>query len=216
MAGFLTYLTGRKGAQDQSQNAIVGLRQQLQMIEKKEEYTRKKIEEELAKAKANAVTNKAGMSIRTYSGVATVRMRCCSFPRRAKAEEDVGQGSRETGRNEASARGERQHARGCEPESGDYEGDEGCGQRSEEHSREHVFSFRHPAWVRALICVCVGRSTRWTRLWRTSRNKHNLRTRSRNRFRAHRLVLILMRCVASFADTRLCWNFRSASVGRAE
>lgn len=41
-----------------SRDAIVGLRQQLQMIEKKEEYTQKKIEEELAKAKANAVTNK--------------------------------------------------------------------------------------------------------------------------------------------------------------
>lgn len=42
-----------------SRDAIVGLRQQLQMIEKKEEYTQKKVEEELAKAKANAVTNKA-------------------------------------------------------------------------------------------------------------------------------------------------------------
>jgi len=42
-----------------SRDAIVGLRQQLQMIEKKEEYTLKKVEEEMAKAKANAVTNKA-------------------------------------------------------------------------------------------------------------------------------------------------------------
>ena len=48
-----------------STDAIVGLRQQLQMIEKKEEYTQKKVEEELAKAKANAVTNKAGMSTPT-------------------------------------------------------------------------------------------------------------------------------------------------------
>lgn len=42
-----------------SRDAIVGLRQQLQMIEKKEEYTKKKVDEELAKAKANAITNKA-------------------------------------------------------------------------------------------------------------------------------------------------------------
>jgi len=48
-----------------SRDAIVGLRQQLQMIEKKEEYTQKKVEEELAKAKANAVTNKAGRSTRS-------------------------------------------------------------------------------------------------------------------------------------------------------
>ena len=65
MAGFLNSLWGRKGTQDVSKDAIVSLRQQLQMIEKKEEYTQKKIEEETAKAKANAVTNKAGMFIPT-------------------------------------------------------------------------------------------------------------------------------------------------------
>jgi len=59
MAGFMASLWGRKDAQQVSRDAIVGLRQQLQMIEKKEEYTQKKVEEELAKAKANAVTNKA-------------------------------------------------------------------------------------------------------------------------------------------------------------
>lgn len=48
----------RKDAQKDSRDAIVGLRQQLQMIEKKEEYTQKKIEEHFARAKANAVTNK--------------------------------------------------------------------------------------------------------------------------------------------------------------
>jgi len=42
-----------------SKDAIVGLRQQLQMIEKKEDYTQKRIDEELLKAKANSVTNKA-------------------------------------------------------------------------------------------------------------------------------------------------------------
>ena len=58
-----------------SRDAIVGLRQQLQMIEKKEEYTKKKVDEELAKAKANAITNKAGMSVLTSRDVVTVH-RC--------------------------------------------------------------------------------------------------------------------------------------------
>jgi charged multivesicular body protein 4A/B len=66
MAGFLGSLWGRKGTQDVSKDAIVGLRQQLQMIEKKEEYTQKKIDEEMAKAKANSVTNKPGMSTPTF------------------------------------------------------------------------------------------------------------------------------------------------------
>jgi len=56
MAGYLGSLWGRKNTQDVSKDAIVGLRQQLQMIEKKEEYTQKKIDEEMAKA--NSVTNK--------------------------------------------------------------------------------------------------------------------------------------------------------------
>lgn len=65
MASFMGSLWGRKDTQQVSRDAIVGLRQQLQMIEKKEEYTQKKVEEELAKAKANAVTNKTGGSIPT-------------------------------------------------------------------------------------------------------------------------------------------------------
>jgi hypothetical protein len=48
-----------------------------------------------------------------------------------------------------------------------------------------------------LICGCSARSTRLTRLWRISRNRHNLRLRSRIRFRVDRLVLILTRCVIS-------------------
>jgi len=59
MAGFIGAIWGRRDTQQVSRDAIVGLRQQLQMIEKKEEYTAKKIEEELKKAKANAVSNKA-------------------------------------------------------------------------------------------------------------------------------------------------------------
>ncbi|KAI6047228.1 Snf7-domain-containing protein [Pisolithus marmoratus] len=50
---------GRRDNKQAARDAIVGLRQQLQLIEKKEEYLQKKIDEELKKAKANAVSNKA-------------------------------------------------------------------------------------------------------------------------------------------------------------
>ncbi|KAI0326679.1 Snf7-domain-containing protein [Cubamyces sp. BRFM 1775] len=59
MAGFMSYFGGRRDPKQSSRDAIVTLRQQLQMIEKKEEYLQKKIEEEVKKARANAVTNKA-------------------------------------------------------------------------------------------------------------------------------------------------------------
>jgi charged multivesicular body protein 4 len=61
MASFMSYFgAGRKDPKQTARDAIVGLRQQLQMIEKKEEYLQKKIEEETKKARANAVSNKAG------------------------------------------------------------------------------------------------------------------------------------------------------------
>ncbi|KAI9069241.1 Snf7-domain-containing protein [Trametes sanguinea] len=60
MAGIMSYFGGRRDPKQSSRDAIVNLRQQLQMIEKKEEYLQKKIEEETKKARANAVTNKAG------------------------------------------------------------------------------------------------------------------------------------------------------------
>ncbi|KAG1892528.1 Snf7-domain-containing protein [Suillus subluteus] len=59
MAGFMSYFGGRRDTKQGARDAIVGLRQQLQMIEKKEEHLQKKIDEELKKAKANAVSNKA-------------------------------------------------------------------------------------------------------------------------------------------------------------
>ena len=62
MAGFMSYFGGRRDPKASSRDAIVTLRQQLQMIEKKEDYLQKKIDEELKKAKANAVSNKAGES----------------------------------------------------------------------------------------------------------------------------------------------------------
>jgi charged multivesicular body protein 4A/B len=61
MASFMSLFGGRRDPKQSTRDAIVNLRQQLQMLEKKEEFLNKKIEEELKKAKANAVTNKAGM-----------------------------------------------------------------------------------------------------------------------------------------------------------
>jgi len=58
MASFMSYFGGRRDPKLSSRDAIVTLRQQLQMIEKKEEYLQKKVEEEVKKARANAVTNK--------------------------------------------------------------------------------------------------------------------------------------------------------------
>ncbi|TFY59997.1 hypothetical protein EVJ58_g5426 [Rhodofomes roseus] len=60
MAGIMGYFGGRRDAKQSSRDAIVTLRQQLQLIDKKEEYLQKKIDEEMKKARANAVTNKQG------------------------------------------------------------------------------------------------------------------------------------------------------------
>jgi len=59
MASFMSYFGARRDPKQSTRDAIVNLRQQLQMIEKKEEYLQKKIDDELRKAKANAVSNKA-------------------------------------------------------------------------------------------------------------------------------------------------------------
>jgi charged multivesicular body protein 4 len=53
------YFGARKDPKQETRDAIIALRQQLQMLEKKDEHMQKKIEEELRKAKANAVSNKA-------------------------------------------------------------------------------------------------------------------------------------------------------------
>jgi len=58
MASFMSYFGGRRDPRQAARDAIVSLRQQLQMIDKKEEHLQKKIEEETKKARANAVSNK--------------------------------------------------------------------------------------------------------------------------------------------------------------
>lgn len=67
----MSYFGGRKDPKIATREAIVTLRQQLQMLEKKEDYLLKKIDEELKKAKANAISNKPGKSLRAglVSGV---------------------------------------------------------------------------------------------------------------------------------------------------
>ncbi|KAH7105348.1 late endosome to vacuole transport-related protein [Auriculariales sp. MPI-PUGE-AT-0066] len=58
MSGWMNYFTGRRDPKVTAREAIVTLRTQLQMLEKKEENLQRKIDEELKKAKANAVSNK--------------------------------------------------------------------------------------------------------------------------------------------------------------
>lgn len=63
MASFMSYFgAGKKDPKQTARDTIVELRQHLQMIEKKEEHLQKKIDEEMKKARANAVSNKSGKS----------------------------------------------------------------------------------------------------------------------------------------------------------
>ncbi|KAJ8296392.1 Vacuolar-sorting protein SNF7 [Rhodotorula toruloides] len=58
MSGWLSYLTGRgQSTKDSTRESIVKLREHLLMLDKKEEYLGKKIDDELRKAKANATSN---------------------------------------------------------------------------------------------------------------------------------------------------------------
>lgn len=60
MSGWLGYFTGQRDTKTTTRQAIVGIREQLAMLDKKEEHLEKKIEEETRKAKANAISNKNG------------------------------------------------------------------------------------------------------------------------------------------------------------
>ena len=63
MNTFMSYFGGRKDPKQSTREAIVTLRQQLQMLEKKEEHLQRKIDDELKTAKTNAVKNKNGQSV---------------------------------------------------------------------------------------------------------------------------------------------------------
>ncbi|KAL5636219.1 hypothetical protein ACGC1H_004887 [Rhizoctonia solani] len=58
MSGWMSYFTGRKDTRQTARDAIVNTRQHLAVLDKKEENLQRKIDEELKKAKANAVNNK--------------------------------------------------------------------------------------------------------------------------------------------------------------
>jgi charged multivesicular body protein 4 len=64
MASFMSYFTGRPNSKQTARDAIVSLREQLMMIEKKEEHLQRQIAQDLATAKANAVSNKNGTPLR--------------------------------------------------------------------------------------------------------------------------------------------------------
>ncbi|GMK55368.1 hypothetical protein CspeluHIS016_0204240 [Cutaneotrichosporon spelunceum] len=59
MSGWMSWFGGRKDTREQARDSIVDLRQQLLMIEKKEEHLQKKIDDETSKARANATSNKS-------------------------------------------------------------------------------------------------------------------------------------------------------------
>jgi len=58
MAGWMGWFGGRGDSRESAREAIVGLRQQLLVLTKKEEFLQQKIDDELKRARANATTNK--------------------------------------------------------------------------------------------------------------------------------------------------------------
>lgn len=62
MSGWLSWVSGKRDNKNAARDAIIGLREQLHLINKKEEHLLTKIEEEQRKAKANVTTNKRGTS----------------------------------------------------------------------------------------------------------------------------------------------------------
>lgn len=70
---------GRKDSRESARDAIVGLRQQLLMLEKKEEHLQKKVDEELARAKANATSNKRCMCFFPLNPYRHLRNTCIAY-----------------------------------------------------------------------------------------------------------------------------------------
>ncbi|CCM06040.1 uncharacterized protein FIBRA_08286 [Fibroporia radiculosa] len=89
MAAFMSYFGGRRDPKESSRDAIVTLRQQLQMIDKKEEYLQKKIDDELKKAKANAVANKNGKQHPLRTGTGSFIPELCTFVTYGQCTVDV-------------------------------------------------------------------------------------------------------------------------------
>lgn len=70
---------GRKDSRESARDAIVGLRQQLLMLEKKEEFLTKKIGEEMQKARANATSNKRCKRFLSHFLIATSQQTIVAF-----------------------------------------------------------------------------------------------------------------------------------------
>ena len=60
MAGWFSWVSGKRDNKNTARDAIIGLREQLHLIAKKEEHLQTKIDEELRKAKDNVTSNKRG------------------------------------------------------------------------------------------------------------------------------------------------------------
>jgi len=58
MSGWMSWFGGRKDNRESAREAIVNLRQQLLVIEKREQHLHTKIDEEMKKARANVTSNK--------------------------------------------------------------------------------------------------------------------------------------------------------------
>ncbi|KAL4399407.1 ESCRT-III subunit protein Snf7 [Malassezia pachydermatis] len=58
MSGWLSWVSGKRENKTAARDAIIGLREQLHLITKKEEHLQAKIDDELRKAKENVTTNK--------------------------------------------------------------------------------------------------------------------------------------------------------------
>lgn len=82
MSGFMSYFTGRRDPRESARDAIVGLRQQLLTLEKKQEFLEGKVEAEEKKAKQNATSNKRGASeteARRSCWPAPYHLLCCTM-----------------------------------------------------------------------------------------------------------------------------------------
>jgi len=71
LASFMNYFGGRKDPKAAARDSIVQLRQQLILLEKKEDHLQKKIDEELKVAKSNAVSNKSSEFLLCVGGLKT-------------------------------------------------------------------------------------------------------------------------------------------------
>lgn len=155
MASFMSYFTGKRDSKQTARDAIVSLREQLMMIEKKEEHLQRQIAQDLATAKANAVSNKNGahsptksLSLRRFFEVGVLSYltvyphsgHCC-----AQAEKDARGGPRQTFGRAVTARGADQHVRVGEHQRQHARRDAQRRQRSQGHSQWAVrtppFSF---------------------------------------------------------------------------